>query len=121
MQKSNLIGGDADPLLEQADIALGQPDPAQTIALQRLKWVHLTSAGYTRYDRDDIRQAIRRRGAIMTNSSNVYAEPCAQHLLSMMLGMARRLPQSMADQLGPQTWHAAEHRTECHLLLGNGS
>ena len=76
MQKSNLAVGGADPLLEQADIALGQPDAAQAMKIARLKWVHLTTAGYTRYDRDDLRQRFRERGAMMSNSSGVYAEPC---------------------------------------------
>lgn len=118
MQKSNLVQGEHDPLLNDADIALGQPDVKQTMELKRLRWVHLTSAGYTRYDRDDIRQALRQRGAAMTNSSEVYAEPCSEHLLAMMMALGRRLPQGMVDQLGPQSWHAAEHRAQCRLLLG---
>ena len=73
-------------MLNDADIAVGQPDPMQVMNLPRLKWVHLTTAGYTRYDRDDIREAFRRRGAMMTNSSMVYAEPCAEHVFAMMTG-----------------------------------
>ncbi len=88
----------SDPLLEQADIALGQPDPKQIMNLPRLRWVHLTSAGYTRYDRPEIKSALRARGAILTNSSSVYAEPCAQHVLAMMLGFARQLPQCQDEQ-----------------------
>jgi phosphoglycerate dehydrogenase-like enzyme len=133
LQKSNLIASGSDPLLPQADVALGQPEPEQTLTLlNRLRWVHLTSAGYTRYDRPDIRQAFQQSAkvrpvanphgqpmhAMMTNSSQVYAEPCAEHLLAMILALARRLPQSMADQLGPQSWRVAEHRAECRLLLG---
>lgn len=118
MQKSNLVGGEFDPLLNDADIALGQPEVKQAMELPRLRWVHLTSAGFTRYDREDIREAFRKRGAVMTNSSEVYAEPCAQHVLAMMMAMARRLPQSMTDQLGAQSWHTAEHRAMCQLLLG---
>ena len=49
--KGNLVTGAADPLLADADVAIGQPDPDQVIALPRLRWVHLTSHGYTRYDR----------------------------------------------------------------------
>jgi phosphoglycerate dehydrogenase-like enzyme len=118
LQKSNLAAGGADPLLEEADIALGQPDPAQAMQLARLKWVHLTTAGYTRYDRDDLRQVFKKRGATMTNSSSVYAEPCAEHVFSMMLSLARQLPQCMADQLSTRLWRSAEHREKCHLLVG---
>src|SRR5579862_8331225 len=55
----NLTAGGSSELLARADIAFGQPDPGQVIALANLKWVHLTSAGYTRYDREDVRAAIK--------------------------------------------------------------
>ncbi|MDB5291480.1 MAG: putative 2-hydroxyacid dehydrogenase [Phycisphaerales bacterium] len=118
LHKSNLAAGGVDPTLAEVDVALGQPDPQQIMQLPRLKWVHLTTAGYTRYDRDDLREAFRRRGAVLTNSSAVYAEPCAEHVFAMMLSMARRLPQCVDDQRGSRPWHAAEHRERSHLLLG---
>ncbi|HWE04579.1 MAG TPA: D-2-hydroxyacid dehydrogenase [Tepidisphaeraceae bacterium] len=118
LQTSNLAVGAADPLLNDADVALGQPDPVQVMQIPRLKWVHLTTAGYTRYDRDDVREAFRARGALMTNSSMVYAEPCAEHVFAMMLAMARRLPQSRADQLGPRSWLTSERRIQSRLLVG---
>ncbi|HZK82277.1 MAG TPA: D-2-hydroxyacid dehydrogenase [Humisphaera sp.] len=118
LKKSNLAVGTQDPLLNDADIAVGQPDSMQVMNIPRLKWVHLTTAGYTRYDRDDIREAFRRRGAMMTNSSMVYAEPCAEHIFAMMLGLARRLPQSTGDQFGPRSWLTAERRIQSRLLVG---
>src|SRR5258706_16224659 len=69
MQASNLVAGATDPTIAQADIALGQPDPAVVIAAPRVKWVHLTSAGYDRYDRPEFRQAMRARGGILTHRS----------------------------------------------------
>src|SRR3954468_21529316 len=63
LQTSNLAVGGVDPLLAGADIAFGQPDPKQLLDLPKLKWVHLTTAGYTRYDRDDLRAAFKSRGA----------------------------------------------------------
>src|SRR5689334_23365827 len=84
---SNLVSGSSDPLLAQADIAFGQPDPKQIIELPRLQWIHLTSAGYTRYDNEIVRAGLKRRGAILTNSSMVYDEPCAEHVLSMLLAI----------------------------------
>jgi phosphoglycerate dehydrogenase-like enzyme len=118
LQKSNLAVGVADPLLAEADIAFGQPDPEQVMMLAKLKWVQLTTAGYTRYDRDDLRAAFRGRGAALTNSSSVYSEPCAQHAMAFMLGLSRRLPQCMDDQRGGRPWHALDHRSRCHLLSG---
>src|SRR5690348_14285473 len=118
LSKSNLAAGTHDPALAEADVAFGQPDPKQCMELPRLKWVHLTTAGYTRYDRDDLRQAFRSRGATLTNSSQVYSEPCAQHALAYILAMARRLPYCVDDQRTTRPWHAHEHRSRCRLLNG---
>lgn len=114
--KSNLAAGSADPLLPDADIAFGQPDPRQIIDLPRLRWVHLSTAGYTRYDTHPVRDALRQRGAILTNSSMVYDEPCAEHVLAMMLAFARQLPQCWTDQATTRSWDAARHRSQCNLL-----
>jgi phosphoglycerate dehydrogenase-like enzyme len=118
LKASNLAAGGADPLLESADVAFGQPDPQQVIALPNLKWVQLTTAGYTRYDRDDLRAAFKGRGAVMTNSSAVFAEPCAQHVLAFMLAHARQLPASWKDQAGPRVWPTPPLRATCRLLNG---
>ena len=101
---SNLVAASADPLLAEADIALGQPDVDQVIKLPRLKWVHLTTAGYTRYDTDAFRAAMKARGGILTNSSMVYDEPCAEHVLAMILAISRQLPQCWADQATTRPW-----------------
>jgi phosphoglycerate dehydrogenase-like enzyme len=114
----NLASSAPDPELERADVALGQPDPAQVMNLPRLRWAHLTSAGYTRYDRDDLRAALRARGAALTNSSTVYAEPCAEHAFAMMMALARRLPQCVDDQRATRPWNAAEHRIHSRVLVG---
>lgn len=114
---ANISVGGPSPLMAQAGIAFGQPDPGQIMELPNLSWVHLTSAGYTRYDRDDLREAMKARGATLTNSSSVFDEPCAQHLLAFMLGNARQLPQSMADQLQSHAWNHEPHRYATRLLL----
>lgn len=101
-----------------AEIAFGQPDPDTIIVSPQLRWVHLTSAGYTRYDRDDLRDAIQSRGATLTNSSHVYDEPCAQHALAMMLALARQLPQCLGDQWGDRGWPTGERRANSFLLGG---
>jgi phosphoglycerate dehydrogenase-like enzyme len=118
MQKSNLAAGAADPLLAEADIAFGQPDPVQAMQLPRLKWVHLTTAGYTRYDREDLRKAFAARGAKLSNSSMVYADPCAQHAIAFMYALARRIPHCMDDQRATKSWHQADHRARSQVLTG---
>jgi len=115
---SNLDAGRADPQLEQADIALGQPDPQQVMQVPRLKWVQLTTAGYTRYDTGEFRTAVKRNGTIVCNASSIYAEPCAQHLAAMMLAMARRLPQSLDNQHTTHAWPYLPLRGQSKLLNG---
>jgi len=58
---------------------------------EKLRWVQLTSAGYTRYDTADFRSWAKARGVIVTNSSSVYAEACAEHVFAFMLAQARLL------------------------------
>jgi phosphoglycerate dehydrogenase-like enzyme len=118
MSASNLAAGQGDSALAEADIALGQPDVAQVMASAKLRWVHLTSAGYTAYDRDDLREALRGRGARLTNSSGVYNEPCAEHVLAMMMALARQIPQSLQTQLNDRGWPIARRRIESRLLVG---
>lgn len=114
----NLAAAGSDPLLADADIAFGQPDPDQLLNLPRLRWIQLSSAGYTRYDRPDIRDALRRAGAILTNSSSVFDEPCAEHVLAFMLANARALPPSLSNQFGPRAWPIGDLRPKCRLLTG---
>ena len=118
IKSSNLVGGAPDPLLDEADVAFGQPDPNQLTTAERLRWVQLDSAGYTRYDVPEIKAALRHRGTVLTNSSAVYDDPCAQHVLAMMLAHARQLPQSLLDQHGDRPWRAAEHRARSRRLGG---
>ena len=115
---SNLHPGEPDPALAAADVALGQPDPQQVIGSPNVKWVHLTSAGYTRYDTDAFREAIRSRGGTLTNSSSVYDAPCAEHALAMILALARQLPQCLDEQRGGRRWLGDGVRRGTYLLDG---
>src|SRR3954452_7071226 len=110
--------GAEEAALAQANIAFGQPKAESVISLANLRWVHLNTAGYTKYDREDVRSALRARGAIMTNSSSVYDEPCAQHVLAMMLAITRQLPQALGNQLTLRDWSQQRLRTHAHLLRG---
>jgi phosphoglycerate dehydrogenase-like enzyme len=117
---ASAVTGDAPdpPPLEQAHIAFGQPDPQALLTCPNIRWIHITTAGYTRYDRDDLRRHFARHGTAMTNSSSVYAEPCAQHVLAMMLSLARRLPHALRDQWQDQKWRGGHHRAGSILLNG---
>jgi phosphoglycerate dehydrogenase-like enzyme len=118
MQTSNLSANRADDSIRDADVIYGQPDPAALLQAPNVKWVHLTSAGYDRYDRPDLRAAFKDRGAVMTNSSSVYDEPCAQHALAMMLTLSRQLPQCQDDQRSARDWNYKQRRIDSYLLAG---
>jgi len=113
-----LAVGKADPTLAEADVALGQPDFEDCLRSPRLKWIEAISAGYTRFDREDFRVALRARGAAFTNASSVFSEPCAQHVLASMLALARNLFPSYRDQLTDHSWHYEERRRDVQLLTG---
>ncbi len=113
-----LTANKPDPALAEADIAFGQPDPAQCLKLERLRWVEVTTAGYTRYDTPEFRETFSARRQAFTNMSEVFAESCAQHVLAMMLAFGRRLLASYRDQLTDQSWHYTERRYDSRLLNG---
>ena len=113
----NIAHGEADPVVRDSDVAFGQPNVDDVIGSQRLKWVHLSTAGYTRYDREDVRAALRGRGAVMTNSSTVFADACAQHALAMMMSLSRRLPMALAEQR-ERRWTYSPLREDARVLTG---
>lgn len=115
---SVLVAGKPDPALATADIAFGQPDAAECLRYPRLRWVEVTSAGYTRYDTPEFREQFRARGSAFTNASGVFADPCAQHVLAMMLALGRQLLRSHEDKLGAHGWHYTERRYHSRLLTG---
>ena len=113
--------------LQHAEIAFGAPDARAVCESANVRWVHLNSAGYTSFDHQDIREMLGKRGTILTNSSDVYAEPCAQHLLAMITSLARGLPIALDAQRGDRSWRMALRPTlqllngQTVLLLGFGA
>jgi len=113
---SVLSNSGADPALAEVDAAFGQPDAAAVLQSSRLRWLHVASAGYTRYDTNEFRNAARTRGLVVTNSSAVYAQPCAEHVIAFMLAQVRQLPASLANRSenGSNDWNVL--RDSCSLL-----
>ena len=115
---SVLVAGQTDPALASADIAFCQPDPVDCLRYPNIKWVEVSTAGYTRYDTPEFLETFRSRGSAFTNASAVFADPCAQHVLAMMLSLGRQLLPSHRDQLTDQSWHYEERRYHSRLLTG---
>lgn len=111
-----LVAGESD--LASAVIAFGQPAVGSVMGSTTLRWIQLDSAGYERYDNEDFRAHVRRSGIVVTNSSSAYAQPCAEHTLAMIYGMARQLPGACAAQMSDHSWPMGELRAESRLLRG---
>lgn len=118
---SMLAKAASDPNLTQADIAFGQPDPAAAAAAPRLKWIQISSSGITRYDNADFRARMANRKIMVCNSARVFAESCATHVFSFMLGQARQLPIALRTRLphGAPDWH--QLRGSCVPLAGQSA
>lgn len=116
-----------DPAFPLADIAFGQPDLASIAASERLRWIHISSAGFARYDSLEFRNLVKKRGILVTNSSSVYAEACADHVFAFMLAQSRRLPQALESLApnGSSEWFALRNasvslRQQNLVILGYG-
>jgi phosphoglycerate dehydrogenase-like enzyme len=99
-------------------VAFGQPAVADCRSNSKLRLIELSSAGYTRYDTEDFKQTLRARGTILTNASSVFCDPCAQHVLAMMLAFGRNLLPSYETQLTDHAWHYEKRRESSRLLTG---
>jgi len=125
---SVLSHSEPDPALADADVAFGQPDAAAVLQAGRLRWLQISSAGYTRYDYFEFRKAAWERQLLVTNSSAVYAEPCAEQVLAFMLAQSRRLLEALGTGYGNESraWAglrgaAALLRNQTVAILGFGS
>jgi phosphoglycerate dehydrogenase-like enzyme len=98
-----VVSGDAG--LAEAEVAFGGPPVALMLKAEKLRWVQVTSAGYTPYDRPEVWEWLKARGVAFTNGSSVFDEACAEHLLAMMLGLCRQLPRCVERQVaGGSEW-----------------
>ena len=117
--KSVLAQGESDPTLAEADVAYGQPAPGDVITTPGIRWLSLSTAGYTRYDSPDFRKAMLDRGTLVTNASGVFANPCAEHALAMMMAFTRQIPSNVLNGIGPREWRYLEGRYSIELLTGS--
>src|SRR6218665_769874 len=84
---SVLKAGRGDAGLAEADVVFGQPEAAECLQREKIKWVAVTSAGYGRYDTPEFLETFRGRGSVFSTRSTVFAEPCAPHVMAMMLAL----------------------------------
>jgi len=125
---SVLAKAECDPKFATVDIAFGQPEPRAIAEAGRLKWIHVSSSGITRYDNAQFRALMAERKIAVTNSASVYSEACAVHALSFMLAQARKLPLALKTRTasGTKAWYAIRGtsgtlRGETVLIVGYGA
>lgn len=114
----NGSSGESKRVLLESEIAFGSPDADTLLNCKNLRWVQLNSAGYANYDREDLKEHFKKNGIILTNSSAVYDEPCAEHLLAMILSFARALPSAHDEQRENQSWQMHDLPPKPYLLNG---
>lgn len=115
--KSNLVAGARDPAALDAEILYGQPNIQDVLESTKVQWVQLTTAGYTRFDDPKILGAMRDKGIAFCNASKLYDEPCAQHVVAMLLASARAIPQCAREQIN-HSWNYLPLRAQSFLVGG---
>ena len=116
-----------DRELADADIFAGfSVRPEQFALAKKLKWIHSTAAAVTQLMYPELRQS----GIEVTNASGIHSVPMAEHILGMLIALARRFPTCFHDQQesrwDQQSWWDAPVRPrELHeqtiLLIGFGA
>lgn len=125
---SVLANAGPDFKLCEADIAFGQPATEVVEAASRLKWIHISTSGITRYDTPAFRKMMAERGIPVTNSASVFCNPCAVHVLSFMLAQCRNLPVALKTSVphSSSVWNDLRRTSstlsgETVLILGYGA
>lgn len=104
--------------LTAAEIIFGFTTSAAAQTAPALRWIQIPAAGYEKFDNAEARDWLQSHNIALTNSSSVYNEPCAQHVLAMILALARRLPEAQQTQATTRAWPQWETRSELRLLNG---
>jgi phosphoglycerate dehydrogenase-like enzyme len=113
--------------LPDTDIFVGYSLRAQQLAYaKKLKWIHSTAAGVTQLMYPELRDS----GILVTNPSGIFSVPMAEHVIGLMLALARNFPESARCQdrscwAQQHLWDKPQQLTELNgkvvLIVGYGS
>jgi phosphoglycerate dehydrogenase-like enzyme len=113
--------------LPDTDIFVGWSLRApQFAAAQKLKWLHSTAAGVAQLMYPELRAS----GIAVTNASGVHSVPIGEHVLGLLLALARRFPSAFRHQASrhwgqQEIWDEAvrprELRGQTLLVVGLGA
>jgi D-2-hydroxyacid dehydrogenase (NADP+) len=99
--------------IRDADGFIGWQFDTRLLAVaSTLRWIHAAGAGVERYDLGELAA----RGIVLTNSSGVSAPNMAEHVLGMMIALARRFPGLIQAQSQRKWRDQATHREVGELL-----
>jgi phosphoglycerate dehydrogenase-like enzyme len=78
--------------LKDAEVVIGEPDPALLPTAKQLKWMQITWAGADRYTRSFP------EGITLTNASGAFGRIISEYTLGMILAQYKRLPGYYVNQ-----------------------
>ena len=93
-----LVTRDAETIaaaMPEIEVVSGHIGLEQVLAMPNLRWYQQWGAGAEWIMEHP---EIRERGLVVTNVSGVHAVPISEHLLAMMLALARRIPDAVHAQ-----------------------
>ncbi len=91
---------EAKNALLQSEIVIGQAGDIKKLTdVPQLKWFHITSAGANALSPEILNSDI-----FITNSSGVHPIPISEHVLGLMLMLARGLQKAVRVQIEQKTW-----------------
>lgn len=69
--------------------------PEQFRAARKLQWIHATAAGVNQLMYPELRSS----NVVLTNARGVHAVPMAEHVVGMLIALARRFPSAFRHQV----------------------
>jgi len=113
--------------LPDADIFVGYSLRAEQLQNgKKLKWIHSTAAGVAQLMYPELRNS----GIVVTNPSGIFSVPMAEHVIGLLLALARNFPDCVRQQdrarwSQQELWDKPQHLTELNgrvlLIVGYGS
>ncbi len=93
---------------------------------KKLKWIHSTAAGVAQLMYPELRDS----GILVTNPSGIFSVPMSEHVMGLLLALARNFPDCVRHQdqsrwAQQKIWDMPQHLTELNgqvlLIVGYGS
>lgn len=113
--------------LPDADIFVGYSLRAEQLKDgKKLKWIHSTAAGVAQLMYPELRDS----EILITNPSGIFSVPMAEHVIGLLLALARNFPDAVRQQdrarwSQQELWDKPQHLTELNgkvlLIVGYGS